>query len=201
MIDKKENKMTRNEKIFVVGVTIFVCFCVLLAAQILYGAELNLAPKPYTFVTKEMSVTFPGKYTSKKGKVGSPYGDVLIEEAEYNTDGLWLHARHAAIPAQMLVEQTAKDIAIRMLAPLEEASKKGVSHMAIEKIRWPGIDADMFFTHFLKDGCRFFCGVFVMPGHAVALSTMDCQDAHVKEIKAFLGSVRIPKIDEAARGK
>jgi hypothetical protein len=103
----------------------------------------------------------------------------------------------------MVVSQTSRDIALRMLAPLENVSKRSFSHMKLHRLGSIGVvqKSEAYFTHFMKDGCRFFCGIFVLPGHAWALSTMDCGDSHIGQIKAFLGSIKIPLIDGAGHGK
>lgn len=195
--------MTTSEKIIVVGTTILVCFLLLFMVKAVYGSDLNPSRQSNTFYGKEFTITFPGKFVEKRGSVSSLYGDVQIEEASYTADGIWLHARHAVIPPEMIITQTSEDIALGMLAPIEDVSKRSIAHMKLQRLGIIGTKAsgEIFFTHFMKDGCRFFCGIFVIPGHAWAISTMDCGDRHPDMIKAFLGSIRIPRIDGAARGE
>lgn len=176
----------------VVGVTIVVAFLLL--------TIIHLAYSETRYTGREFSVSFPGEPTSKTGTIGSPYGDVVIEEAEYNADGIWLHMRHAALPDQMMIEQTYGDIAIRMLAPLEYASKRSVTHMKLESLPILG-PVGCYFVHFEANDHRWFCGIFVLPGHAWSVSTMDYKDTHKEAITAFLGSIQIPRIDEPAHGK
>lgn len=114
----------------------------------------------FLYRNDHLVVMFPAAPTVKQAPIGSPYGDVQLLDAEYNGKEIWLLARYAKIPAQAFVEQTYKDIAIRMLAPLEAASKKSIAHMEIVSAeKQDGFK--LFATRFEKNGKTWFAGVLV----------------------------------------
>lgn len=172
--------MSKTELKFLVGV-IAVSVIVLCAIHYAYG--------DVRYFGKYFTISFPGEPQVKSKTVGSPYGDVLLTAAEYYRPSFWLLAQHALIPDQMFVEQTHKDLAIRMLAPVEEASKFGIPHMDIVSL---GTDekGSGFWVYFIANGHSFFSFILVDQPHAWLLCIMDYEKEHIKESLEFLESFK-----------